>query len=406
MQNSTPDPEEINSPEEIPFIEFSLLNINEQNNLHSVSNNKHKDSTDGNVLTLTTKKIYKLNTTNQDLAFNLLEAVLNNRTPDIVDIVKKIDKESLYSRTDNKTVVEVACLKPEILPNTLQTLLHSIKDNFGQIDCVDKNWYGWEPIHYTAKVADPEKLKVLVEYVDVNALTYFSQNAFHVLLENIDRIVYGTFYNDRTTTSCTIIGDMSKNIFECAKIFLKTSLNVNHRNFWNESVISLAQKYGYHSFVAMIEKEFPGIAALEHLDHVYLEPEVVFFNCLKSQDPESFVNFINGNIKDYVDKVDGGDDFTTSGTMLQLCFRKVFLQFVQSDNYEIVLEDQESNILSTPMLELYRSSSMKRLVNFNSYLGISENIHIRHFFTAGEQLAEMANKPITIVEIFLVAQKV
>lgn len=328
------------------------------------------------------KKNYRILSAFKDLSNKLLDVVLANNTLQIETIVDGLSQEGLsrrYDKLNNKTIVVISCIEQTITSNTLRVLLSSIKKKFGKVDSVDELWYGWEPIHYAAQLTDYEKLEVIVDFIDVNSLTYFSENALHILLENRKFAIQGNLHNDVTIIPCCFVSDMSENALKCTQILLRRQIDYSHNNLWNESAISLALKYNYYKFLKQVLNEYlyidmeMGRKYKEHLrefleimnipsstSDVYQEPVVTLFSYLKAGESDSFLSFMNGNIREYVNYSDGGDDFNTSGTMLQLCFRKLFLEYLQCDKYNVDMDDDESDILDTPMLKVFESSEMRR----------------------------------------------
>lgn len=322
------------------------------------------------------------NNNSLDIADAMLDAVLSNNTSRIIELEKKINKNHIdhkYGNYNRKTIVVIACTEQTVEPSTLRTLFTSIKNRLGKVDSVDESWYGWEPIHYAAQVKDPEKMRIVTEFTDVNALTYFSDNALHILLENKKIVIYGNLCNDLKSTPCCLISEMSHDALECTNILLKRRINATHSNFWNETPISLALKYRYHKFMEQVLDEYPyinmegGGKYEENLrdfqdlmnigpfsEDFYQEPAMSLFNYLKANDVESFLSYMNGNIREYVNVVDGADEMNTSGTMLQLCFRKVFIEYIQDDQYNVKLNDDDCDIMDTPMLDVFCSSGMRR----------------------------------------------
>lgn len=313
----------------------------------------------------------------------LIEALIKNDEKQVEVLVKSLKKEDVDKRHenfDNKTAIVIACINSIVAPSTLRTFLSCLKNYFPIIDCVDDLWYGWEPIHYAAQIADPEKLEIVVEFTDVNSLTYYSENALHILIENKKYTINGNFLNDIISIPCCLISEMSPNALKCADILMKHRIDANHSNFWNESPVCLAFRYRYYKLVEQMLKEhsYIDIESCSKYEEnlrefqkamnirpsssdVYQEPTVTLFNYLKEGEVQSFLHFMNGNIAEYVNEV---DNFASSGsTMLQLCFRKLFLEYLQSEKYGNVLVDDECNILDTPLLEVFRSSGMRRLGN-------------------------------------------
>lgn len=335
------------------------------------------------IKTLSLRKHFEPAGIIKNVADKLIDAIKKNDTQRIEEIVQRSSKEHIHARNrNNELPIVVACLKRDVDDSTLLALLSSIKEKFGSIDCIDDLWYGWEPIHYAAQVADPKKMKIVARFTNVDSLTYYSENALHILMENRKYSIHGNFINDLISIPCCLISEMRPNILECVNILMEKHIDVTQSNFWNETPISLALKYRYYKFIKQMLKEHPyidlenGIKYEENLREfqevmnirpsscdVYQEPTVILFNLLKNDDVESFLRFMNGNIAEYVNDVDGGYDFTTSGTMLQLCFRKLFLEYLQCDKYGVVLMDDECDIMDTPILAVFRSSGMRRLGN-------------------------------------------
>lgn len=335
------------------------------------------------IKTLSLRKRFEPTSIIKNVSDKLIDAIKKNDTERIEEIVQRSSKDQIYARNQNNELpIVVACVNRDVDASTLLALLSSIKEKFGVIDCIDDLWYGWEPIHYAAQVADPEKMETVARFTDVDSLTYYSENALHILMENRKYSIHGNFINDLISIPCCLISEMTPNILKCVKILMNQHIDATQSNFWNETPISLALKYRYYKFVKQMLKEHPyidtenGIKYEEFLREiqevmnirpsscdVFQEPTVILFNFLKNDDVESFLRFMNGNIAEYVNDVDGSNDFTTSGTMLQLCFRKLYLEYLQCDKYGVVLMDDECDIMDTPILAVFRSSGMRRLGN-------------------------------------------
>lgn len=302
-----------------------------------------------------------------DNRIDLLNAVFSNNCDCIEKTVERMTDKNLKKRFDTgtfvkKTIVAIACLKTSVLPNTLDTLLNCINKKCGKIDFIDDSWYGWEPIHYAAQSGDVEKLKTVEKFLDVNVLTYHSENALHILIESRRNEVYGILYDNCTPYYCTLIEDVKNNIFECAEYLIKRGINANQRNLWGKSFLHLATEYRFENFVKLIKERFPQETLMDEYysnADLFIDPVCTIYNRMKSN-KDDFLHMLNGNIREHVVVVDGQNEFCSSGSMLQMCLRKFFLEYLQCDSYNIELDSKECNILNTPLLKVYCASQIKR----------------------------------------------
>ncbi|KAJ8927368.1 hypothetical protein NQ314_020143 [Rhamnusium bicolor] len=284
-------------------------------------------------------------------ANKLLEIVKNNKSQEEIQHI--IDRSTIelinhkYIEYDNKNILIIACLNKHISKDTLNHLYFVIKSRYSYVDCTDENWYKWDPLHHVARIADPEKLQVLVNNMDnVNTLTTYSENALHVLLEYEESVnPFNTLlYNGTESRDCTVINTEKSNMVQCAKILIDVGIDVNHSNFWNETPLCLAVRYRYTDIIklllrtpyidldnykeggktirAYLKQNYIYQGALPQSNFLHEEPVKLLFNFLKSGDEEAFLHFNNENIKDYANCIDGDSEYNSAGNMLQFCFKK------------------------------------------------------------------------------------
>ncbi|XP_018563908.1 uncharacterized protein LOC108905511 [Anoplophora glabripennis] len=342
-------------------------------------------------------------TTNPQL---LLNVVLNNRNDEIDSTVKKYSKDILnhkFTDQDNKNIILIACINERVTKDTLNILCQSVKSHFYySIDCFDEAWYKWEPLHYVARIADPEKLTVLLDNaVTVNCLTTFSENALHVLLEYQQCVKPFTtlLYNGTESRECIIVNSEKENIFQCAKILINRGIDVNHSNFWNETPICTAVRYRYIRITellltvpnidldnykegrltirAYLKENHIRQDTLSQSNVLYEDPVKILFDYLKSGDEEAFVQFNNENIKDYANSIDGDSEFNTSGNMLQYCFKKGYLEYLQHDSYDEPLTT--SSITDNLMLDVFYSKGLGKCIEHLLNNGADPTISYRKF---------------------------
>lgn len=84
------------------------------------------------------------------------------------------------------------------------------------------------------------------------------------------------------------------------------------------------------------------------------------FDYLKSEDEDSFLDFNNGNIRDFANELDNSGGKGTCGTMLQFCFKKGFMEYLHSDDYGEKLS--KHSMQDTPMLKVFLEKGMARYV--------------------------------------------
>ncbi|VEN41835.1 unnamed protein product [Callosobruchus maculatus] len=335
---------------------------------------------------------------------SLLEAVLSNSSNRIANIVNSSTLNSIkegYLKHHGKNIVAIACSENDVTPQTLDDLCGHLKHRYGDQEYSNEDFYDWEPLHYLAKTANPEKLEVFIKHVDnVDQLTFFSENALHILLTYSVQPFQVVLSNGSKSKPFSIIGREEDNIVSCAEILINSGIDVNHANFWNETPISLAARYRYSKIVDMLLKS-PSIdldntreagksiriylkqhnicssALLSQPSNYYQEDDVqILFGFLKSGDEKSFLQYNNENIKDYSNCLDRSGN-NTCGTMLQFCFWKGFIEYVKSESY---IEDlSKTDIMSTPMLEIFCSKGLKRciyhLLNNNADPKLTDSKH-------------------------------
>ncbi|KAG5881162.1 hypothetical protein JTB14_024577 [Gonioctena quinquepunctata] len=284
-----------------------------------------------------------------------------------------------YDEYNGKSVLLLACDNNDVTEESMSCLLDFMISKFEKIDCIDEYRYGWEPIHYVSKNAHPGKLKILIDKLggsNINSLTYFSENALHVLLQYEKSVAPFDIVlnNGIESTPCTITSTESENLMECAKILIGNGIDINCANFWNETPICLAIKLGQskvirelqnYSYIDLDNYFVSGQTVRKYLSNKtyqntvaqyggFEDPITKLFYFLKSGDEDGFVHF--EGINDFVDTDDG------SGTMLQFCLRKGFLEYLQDECYK--KEYKESDIKSSPMLKTFCKKGLSRCIEY------------------------------------------
>lgn len=213
--------------------EVELLEVKSDDSCSPVPSNCNETLTDFKPATL-------------DLPEELLQAVLQNEYSSINSILNNSSVDILFHRYrhhDRKTILAIACIESQVSSKTVRTLYQSIKLKYGILDFTDSEWYGWEPIHFAAKTADPTKLEALVDHMDdINNLTAFSENALHILLSRAVQPFQVVLCNGSESRPFSIISKERNNVIDCVKILLRGGIDLNHTNFWNEAPICLAAR--------------------------------------------------------------------------------------------------------------------------------------------------------------------
>ncbi|XP_023019601.2 transient receptor potential cation channel protein painless [Leptinotarsa decemlineata] len=325
-------------------------------------------------------------------AEQLLNAVINNEIEKIATILKNASSETLRSLLNEKfcshnekSIVLIACDKDEVTKETVSALYSYFACTLSSDDCIDDKRFGWEPIHYVAKNADPEKLEVLLKYVSINSHTYFSENALHVLLQygKSSAMLKVNLFNGTYSRSCTIISEEKENIVKCSKLLIEKGIDINHANFWGETPICLALKYRYLKVTQDLLKNtnidldnyyISGRTIREYLRqnnfsinslpsssfNAIEDTTTVLFNFLKSGDEEGFIRYAN-EVKTYCGDL-SSCNLSQSGTMLELCLRKGFLECIQNGCYDV--EYKELDIRKSPMLKTFCKKGMSRCIGY------------------------------------------
>lgn len=284
----------------------------------------------------------------------------------------------------------------------LNQICSEVKSEFGTIDCIDEDWYGWEPIHFVARNANVENLKVILTYIDdraVNSLTYFSENALHVLLQYEKSVTpfSASLHNGSESKPIAIISPENPAIEECAKLLIERGVDVNHTNCWNETPLCLAIRYRYIKLINLfLTMDYLDLDSFKEcgkplrqylkwnlyisLPQSYVEEDIptIRFNLLKSGDEESFMSYKMESISDSVNSFDGDNEYNSSGTMLQFCMRKGYLEFVQDKRFNMK-RLANYDIKDTPLLSIFKAKGMSRCIIFLLDNGADPSITSRKF---------------------------
>ncbi|KAJ3621394.1 hypothetical protein MTP99_003532 [Tenebrio molitor] len=164
----------------------------------------------------------------------------------------RIELQRVSTISDLRWADGIETLSPETIEQKLQ--------QGAEIDSINPKWYGWEALHYAARTSDPDKLKVICDYLPIdkiNTLTMLSENALHVLLDHgvLARSFYITSQNGTNLKMSKIINQEKDRFVKCAQILIKAGIDVNHSNFWNETPLLIAISRKYFKIVDMLLKQ-------------------------------------------------------------------------------------------------------------------------------------------------------
>lgn len=226
-----------------------------------------------------------------------------------------------------------------------------------QIDYINEKWYSWEPLHYAAKAADPDKLALIVEKLGpskINSLTTLSENALHVLLNHGQSDAFNISYQNGSSFRLSkILASEKNNLIKCTQILIDGGIDINHPNFWNETPIVIALKRKYYGVIKLLlqkpeidldgsqegvsrktprdlfkgkEDQF-GVLPKHTTHHT---PGKILFQLLKSGDEDGFLKYRGGKLgEDLVNSFDGVDSSNSSCTLIQYCFRRGLITWLQ-----------------------------------------------------------------------------
>ncbi|CAG9857200.1 unnamed protein product [Phyllotreta striolata] len=320
----------------------------------------------------------------------LLNALVTNNAERVKDTIRKFKGDLRHLKIESASggrsfhgyLWVFVCISDSVEASTLAVFFAEMKATKRKsMKCFDESWFGWEPIHYVARTANRAKLAALLELLegDVNSLTYFSENALHVLLQyEKSAVPFGVLLsNGKVSTQAAIIGIEKDEIRECAKMLIKHGIDVNQTNFWNETPICLAIRFRYIKLIKLLLTVHcidldsfveSGRTIREYLkwnlftalpkSYVQEDPLKIRFNFLKSGDEFNFIHF-NDSIGNIINSLDGEDSYT----MLQFCARKGFLEYLQHDSYK-TMTLFNYDILDNPMLSVFKEKGLAKCVNY------------------------------------------
>ncbi|KAL1518096.1 hypothetical protein ABEB36_001771 [Hypothenemus hampei] len=306
---------------------------------------------------------------------NLLDHLVNN--PDSLNLSSIPDEDFKCHQPQN--ILTQACQNPLIPVKGFKKLFEHAMTRWQLQDFAEDCWYYWVPLHFAAFYVDIEKLHVMMDTLDEqmlnNALTMFSENALHVLLE----YGRGDSFNVQLSNGWEsrvyhVVGKEKPRIVQCARLLIQGGIDVNHNNIWNETPLMIAIKYRLLEVVRLLVlrqdidldtcKNEQGKSARDLLsennicqDIVRLDtfaspsPSKTLFTFLKGKDEALFLRYNNENIKQYVNETD------KSCTMLQLCLIKGFTDF----NGNIFHEKEDP--LKAPLLKHFCSNGFGRSID-------------------------------------------
>jgi hypothetical protein len=302
----------------------------------------------------------------------------------------------------------IATLSPETIAQKLQ--------EGAEIDSINPEWYGWEALHDAARTSDPDKLKVICNYLHpqgdkINTLTMLSENALHVLLDHgvLSQSFNITCQNGTDQKTSQIINQEKENIVECARILIEAGIDVNHSNFWNESPLLIAIKRKYFKIVEMLLKQ-NGIdldscrgavskkTARELL--IIVKKKInkvktktlpkqagphtkILFRLLKSGDEEAFLRYNGGKIKDMLktdEYIDGDNEANSSCTLLQYCYRRGLIAWHQEKaRYESDYPLHYQDITANRLVQIFCQNGMAKCIQHLLNNGADIDFTLRKF---------------------------
>ncbi|XP_060534611.1 transient receptor potential channel pyrexia-like [Cylas formicarius] len=338
----------------------------------------------------------------------ILRAVLGNNVNELEDVLRDSSDEHFqfkHPEHDNSNVVNIACVESGVMDDVFRLLLRHVLQKHPFINLSDRKWYYWEPIHFAAFSVSWGKLKVIAQNLDrrkINALTLFSENALHVLLEYGKRIdsydVYLT--NGWDSRLCHVIAREKEDLVKCAKILIDAGVDVNHDNIFGETPLVLAIKYRYLKVIKLLLKRkeidiksrtdpVTGKSPQEILreNDIYVEylgsysaqtedPKKTLFGFLKRHHEDFFLRYNNENIRQYANLLDGDNELNTSGSLLQLCFLKGYLEYKKEMGYE---PSSIKDIMKTTMLRVFCKKGFARSIEHLLNNGADVRVRNRMF---------------------------
>ncbi|XP_044755452.1 transient receptor potential cation channel protein painless [Coccinella septempunctata] len=244
----------------------------------------------------------------------LLDAVKSNKIQKIKTLVKENERllSAEYPYPYFGKILYVACSEQGISPETVQLLLQLGAKPFEETEGQG------ELIHVVSRLCNSQVLKVLIRYLTREEInhTFRGNNALLVLVKEGD-------YTNRT------------DFLECARILIKSGVNVNHADLKNLTAVLWAIKKDYRDFIEvllnnsfdldidnytmngksareLIISKYPSELVLPDNFTTISSPKDLLFNYLKSYNEDAFVNYNQGDLSQYKDS----DDYTQ--TLLQL----------------------------------------------------------------------------------------
>lgn len=237
--------------------------------------------------------------------------------------------------------------------DTIQALLY--KGN--QLDYIKEEWYNWRPLHYAAKVADPIKLSLIVAKLEpdqINSLTTLSENALHVLLSHGQSDGFNICFQSGSNFQLSkMLPNSEDTLIECTRQLIAGGIDINHPNFWNETPIVIAIKKKSYNIVRLLlleekidldnsQESVSGKTPRELLkskrnqfqvttkNTPQHKPGRILFHILKSGNEDDFIKFKGGILSDdLVNSVDGVTSKYSSCTLIEYCFRRGLIYWLQ-----------------------------------------------------------------------------
>ncbi|CAG9770986.1 unnamed protein product [Ceutorhynchus assimilis] len=321
----------------------------------------------------------------------LLELLFQNNPHTLNNALNQANEED-FTRKHNHTIgqrniLTIACIDPQISVETFECLFEYVTRNFAHLDFTEQHWYYWEPIHFAAFHTNARKLAVIVKLVGrLNVLSILSENALHVLLEYGQRT---ESFNVQLSNSwesriCHVLAEERPEVVECARILIQAGIDVNHNNIWNETPLIIAIRYRLLGVIELIlekrdvdldsckdkysDKSARDLLRENEICLKLLTPNTItvpsaklLFTYLKNGDENMFLRYNNENIRQFVNQTDGQNaNHTSSGTMLQLCLIKGYIDYKKSNpNNE---DPADTDILKTSILRFFCRNGFGRSI--------------------------------------------
>ncbi|CAG9769513.1 unnamed protein product [Ceutorhynchus assimilis] len=222
----------------------------------------------------------------------LLEAVLNNNTIKIQQLINKNESLISYTYPDyGKRILLIACSEEAVQAKTVEKLLN-LRAN--PRDHTEDD--GWEALHWAAQKTDFGTLDVLIRKNsgDINAADQYGSNALQILVRHGKKD--------------------SPDFLKCAELLIKKGIDYNHVDNKQKTALQWAERKGVGDDIKNIienagnaRTQLPQQQMNNNLDNDKIGGRLQQY--LLRGDEDSFINSHGGNIREIVDYC--GEDGST-----------------------------------------------------------------------------------------------